>query len=135
MIRRGPPPFRDVRAVTRWVYNDRRAELLRKMGLDEDEDRTGIFHSFLPPDAEPSDEETAVEAAKGAFTPTLYESYVKWMRRAGNYPLRQTDFVLTLEQREEEFGIERAPGQFEIGGERGRGFRRIKEVVFVQETF
>jgi putative DNA primase/helicase len=73
--------------------------------------------------------------AKGAFTPALYESYVRWMRRAGNYPLRQTDFVLILEQREQEFGIERAPDRFEINRERGRGFRRIKEVIYVQETF
>jgi putative DNA primase/helicase len=74
-------------------------------------------------------------AGDGAFTSALYESYVKWMRMAGNFPLRQTDFVLTLERREQEFGIERVQGNFEIKGQRGRGFRRIKTVTFVQETF
>ena len=73
----------------------------------------------------------------GALTAVLYESYSRWMRRSGGYPLRQAQFVEELDRRSEKFGIKRAKDKITVGGpqgERGRGFLGIKTVT-VQDIF
>jgi hypothetical protein len=102
------PRFSNVDAVTRWVYNDCRAKLLDAMELFDD--GTGVYSS-LPPDAEPSDEQMAVEAATRGDPSKLADLIDAW--------------VTVRDQRIEPNPVEIAPATWKLVVEFLRGKRSL----------